>query len=107
VINVWARALSTYEAKQEMDGELDIDWSNVMSSEAEWFKYAVDVVAVLDGVRLTLKLWGVKMPSLLDKGWSIVSGLTGKEATTFAFDFSELKGSICFDKVPVELTGGE
>lgn len=100
-IALWEQALMTYLARKEAGGNVDNEWDSVLSSEAEWLKVAVKVIAVLDGAMRTMKLWGVPIPKEVDYAWSFIYGMTGKPAhASFEFDWSAMKESICMDYLP-------
>jgi hypothetical protein len=100
VILLWEKSLTTYEMKKELGSETDLDWSNVLSSEAKWMDFAVTVIAVIDGVIKTLELWGIDLPPALDRVWDFLSGMTGRPVTEFEFTFDELQESVCYDYLP-------
>jgi len=100
-IALWEQSLMTYLARKDAGGNVDNEWDVVLSSEAEWFKVAIRVVAVLDGVMQTLKLWGVPIPKEVDYAWGFIYGMTGKPAhDPFEFDWGDMKDSICMGYLP-------
>lgn len=97
---LWEKSLTIYLSKKEAGNETDVDWTNVLSSESEWFQMAVNVISVLDGLMKTLRLWDVPIPEPLSYAWSFLSGLTGKPVQDFEFDWGDLKESVCVDYLP-------
>lgn len=101
-VHAWEVSLDIYEAKKAAGTVGDVDWSKVLSSEADWLRVAVVVSAGMGAIRSMLDLWGVDLPSVVDNVWSFVAGLGGREVTEYEFDWSDLQGSVCADYI-----GGE
>lgn len=99
-VKLWETALLVYLAKQDAGGNTTLEWGEVLSTQAAWFQILEQVLAVLDGVRQTLKLWSVKLPHIVDYAWAMLSGLAGKPDAAFEFDFAGLQESICINYLP-------
>lgn len=102
-VHAWEVSLDVYEAKKAAGTVGDVDWQNVLSSEADWLKVASSVAAGLGVIRDMMVLWGVKLPAVVDKVWSFVASMGGRAPASFEVDYSSLKDSICNAYLP----GGE
>ena len=97
---LWEQAFVVYLAKKDAGGNKELEWAEVLSTESAWFQILAKTLAVMDGVRQTLKLWNVPLPTIMDYAWTLLSGLGGKAAVDFEFDFKDLQGSICVSYLP-------
>ena len=100
-VKLWETSLAIYMAKKEAGEDGNTDWSTVLSSEADWFKVAVDVVAVLDVVMRELEHAGVKIPSAVSYAWKFIYGLTGKEPREpYEMTWGGLEDGVCAEYLP-------
>lgn len=98
---LWEQALDTYLVRKDAKQSSTLEWGEVLSSEAEWFKVFEKVAAVLEDVRQTLMLWiPNKIPYWVNYAWKFVGGMAGKDVVDFEFDFSSLRESVCKDYLP-------
>jgi len=77
-VKLWEVSLAVYLARKDAGESTTIEWGSVLSSEAEWFKLAVEVISVLDFAMREIEHAGVKLPVVVKYAWGFLYGLTGK-----------------------------
>jgi|GEM_PF-6219039 len=95
------QSYATHLARKDAGGNVDTTWDEVLSSEAEWLKVAIRVVAVLDWGIETLLHFDVRIPSELTYAWKILAGITGKEEQApYVPSWGDIKQGVCADYLP-------
>ena len=92
-VKLWETSLAVYMAKKDGSSETDADWSAVLSSEADWFVIAVDVVSVLDLAMRELEHAGVELPAVVSYAWQFLYSMTGRQSREpYAMTWGDLGG---------------
>lgn len=90
-VKEWETALVIYEASKT-----DVGWALVTGNQAAWIALASQLVGILEGVRASLDLWGIKLPKSVAGVWQFIVALSpyGKTETP-EWDWSSLNGTVC------------
>lgn len=98
-IATWEIALNHWIATRDATGKdspaTRKAWTDLLNSNAQWFKYAEQAIAVTKAVIDSLTLYGVKLPGAVDVAWGWIEPLAAATVKLPAWDWTDLEGSVC------------
>lgn len=76
----------------------DVAWSEVLSSQVDWYQLSVHIIGMLDQLRVFFEELGLKLPPSVMKVWGALPWVSGSATVPAAWDWSSLKDSVCADQ---------
>ena len=99
VIGLWTTSIIVYRAAQDSGAKPTMD--EILSSEADWLKVAMDVIDVLNFAMVFTESAGVEIPAVLDYAWEIIYSITGNPPVDDPeLDWGDLEDSVCKEYLP-------
>jgi hypothetical protein len=74
------------------------EWSKVLELQSEWLEMGVQIVGIMKAVIDSLGLYGVDLPPKVEYFWGLVEKLGPYQGEPPEWDWSDLKGSVCYPK---------
>jgi len=100
-VNLWETSLVTYMMRKDGSIEQPGDWDAILTSQSQWMKQAVAIIAVLDMSMSYARLVGRKIPRQIEYAWSYLRSLTGKEKPADpVVNWGDLKTGVCKGYLP-------